>query len=203
MNKIVFIHIPKTAGTSVIDIINKHKYRYECKGHYPQIIEYFICCFIKRYIIDIEHLSPRTLVPKNVKTFAVVRNPYTRLISAYNYLIKGGAKTELDLNYQTILSKFSTFEDFIKNIKWLQTQIVHLVPQYIFICNDKNRIIVDKIIKFENLREELIEFDPIFEQLKHNNESQKTVDEINLTKKIRDSIYKVYKLDFEILGYSR
>lgn len=202
-NKIIFIHIPKTAGSSVLDIINTNV-NYLYKGHAEKIIYITKYYFLNQPVIDYSELSPKSWFQNNLKSFAIIRNPYYRLISAYNYII------DPDLNkgpnaskYRNLLLKYENFSDFLKDLEYVQTQIVHFVPQYIFLCNEHDTIIVNKVIKFENLREELVSFDPIFEKLKHKNKSEEITSDVFLTKKNMKIIYNAYKKDFEIFNYSK
>jgi hypothetical protein len=68
-NKIGFHHVPKTAGTSI--------------RHYLSMVlseEYTI---LGTQHVPIEKIYNK--IPKNMKVFTVIRNPYERLISLYNY----------------------------------------------------------------------------------------------------------------------
>ena len=181
--KKLFIHIPKTAGTSVLDITAKNK-NYLCKLH------------DNIHTLNIQHISQfRTMF-----SFCIVRNPYERTISAYNFLKNKCANLNaIEKSYKIMLSKYETFMNFLEDLPILQTKIIHLVPQYKFVCDDQGNILVNSVIKMENLSELQI-IDPIFVHLPHSNKSKKSM--INLTQEMKQIIYNVYKKDFEIFQYS-
>src|SRR3989304_5485024 len=110
-----FIHIPKAAGSSIYQIIGENN-----------TIKY--CAHIRA---------------TDIHTFAITRNPYDRIISAYFYLIQGGGKNELDLRYCEMLKKYSSFKDFLLHIEADNLlEILHLRPQSYFLCNDEGKVIV-------------------------------------------------------------
>uniref|UniRef100_A0A6C0ADQ6 Sulfotransferase domain-containing protein n=1 Tax=viral metagenome TaxID=1070528 RepID=A0A6C0ADQ6_9ZZZZ len=179
---IIFVHIPKTAGTSVLELISNNP-NYKIIGHYPKLIDNKI--FINNSII------------KDENSFCIVRNPYDRFLSAYNYLYHGGNKTNLDLSYQEIILSMS-FEDFINNLEEYIFLIIHFVPQYVFVCEGDE--ILTKICKFENLKNDLIKIDFVFENLEHLNKSEHI---FNLNAYLKEKIYKIYEKDFLLFGYDK
>ena len=85
---------------------------------------------------------------------------------------------------------------------YYQRKIVHFIPQYLYICNEYDKIIIDKVIKFENLKEELVSMDKIFLNLNHINKSPEN-SFIILNESEKDTIYNFYRKDFEIFGYEK
>ena len=189
--KTFFIHIPKTAGTSVTDIINNNE-NYIYIGHYPILLENGFIDMNKLFFFN-------NFNNLDCKSFAVVRNPYTRLISAFTYLKKGGNGDILDLQYQELLNGYN-FEDFVLNLNFFIKKIVHLIPQHVYICNGNN-ILVTHLCKFENLNEDLKKVDSIFDNLPHLNKSSNDILVHNLSFNIKIKIYLTYKKDFELFGY--
>jgi hypothetical protein len=144
---LLFIHIPKNAGTWVRKMLpgsnggHDHLSLIEIRKHYPELVQ-------------------------KCTTFAIVRNPWERVVSMYNFHfntnkmdIKGWGVYGLN-----ILKKHNvkTFEDFVRllfdhrdNIRGLG-EIVWEKQMY-FITDEKNKVIVDKIIRIENLHNEIIE----------------------------------------------
>tara|TARA_Y100000991_G_C21961167_1_gene344568 strand:+ start:196 stop:903 length:708 start_codon:yes stop_codon:yes gene_type:complete len=183
--KFLFIHIPKTGGTSFREIFFNFKY-----------IDHFNC---------LNHSYKN----ENKKKITIVRNPYDRCLSAYLYLKKGGMKNDLDLNYQKKLLKYNTFKDFLIDLNILtnkEKKIIHLVPQYKFIEDDSG-ILVDKILYLENIDNDIkklckelnIKCPPKF--LKKNTNKHKDY-KTYYDKETQDLVYNFYKRDFELLGYS-
>lgn len=147
----IFIHIPKTAGNT----INKH-----CKStigftkiftHYPTYLN-----DNDDNNIDIDKLKFKNYpLYHTYYSFAFVRNPYDRLISAYNYLYNGGYHNKIDRDYCKLLKSYESFEKFINDLNKLKNMIVHLVPQHIFICNDNDDIIINFVGKYETLNQDI------------------------------------------------
>src|SRR5947207_15002237 len=134
----IFIHIPKTAGINTINYLKKHKQEVIIIRHIPVYIN---------DQIDVKRLNAMS---KNINfntsyVFTFVRNPYTRVLSAYNYLFNGGIKTSFDLSYQKIIKTYQKSKDDIENflsfladIEKHKKTIVHFVPQHEYIThNDK------------------------------------------------------------------
>jgi hypothetical protein len=142
---LLFIHIPKNAGTWVRRMLpgsnggHDHVSLYEIRKHYPDLVE-------------------------KCTTFAIVRNPWERVVSMYNFHFN---TNKMDIKGwgvygMNILKKHhvKTFEDFVRllfkhraNIRCLG-EIVWEKQMY-FITDDENSVIVDKIIRMENLHEEI------------------------------------------------
>ena len=186
--KIVFIHIPKNCGTSVIKFM-EHDKNFKSVDHNP---------VFKGQRLFVEKYNYKNIKHNCDKSFAIVRNPYERFLSAYNYLIQGGMNSELDLGYKNIISKL-TLDEFIDNLDEFKYQIIHFLPQHLFIC-DGEKILIDFVCKFENLKDDLIQIDPKFENLHHLNKSNKIFD---LNEMQKEKIYKNYESDFLIFGYEK
>ena len=76
-HKFIFIHIPKTAGTSLCNIFLKEKaYIHTKKGRYYQSHE---------SVNDLEITNSEEM--DKYFTFSFVRNPFRRLVSYYNFKI--------------------------------------------------------------------------------------------------------------------
>ena len=145
-----FIHIPRTGGTSLVEIFGK-KSKYDLEnlsGHYKKnkLLYVLTHCTIKN-LVDLGLIKQENL--KNFYTFTCVRNIFDKLVSIYFQY--GGS------------DRFSSFDKFINEIsiyleKWktrdiyeptLSTAIDNLfIPQKEFICIN-NEVVVNEIFRFE------------------------------------------------------
>ena len=135
-------------------------------------------------------------------SFTIVRNPYNRFLSAYNYLYGEGIGSTLDKKYSTILKSYESFEHFVNNLHILKFEIVHLVEQNIFVCDTQDNIIVDFVGKYENLDQDIKKVSIVNTlHLCIKNKSQKYVNDI--PDELKQKIYQEYKKDFIIFGYDK
>ena len=119
--KTCYVHIPKTGGSSIEYILFN---RYNTSEHCS--IEYY-----KNYF--------------GYYIFSIVRNPYMRIISVYNYYSKGGNQSESDKN----IIKNTSLDDFLSRCK----NKGHLKTQFSFLKNSDKKL--DYIGKFENYKDEV------------------------------------------------
>lgn len=184
--KCIFVHIPKCAGVS----INKCLFGNLAGGHRT----------IRDYQIA---FKPREFV--SFFKFTVVRNPWDRLFSAYNFLRAGGFNEADRLWASKNLSAFSNFNEFVLN--WLNEKnvfsYIHFRPQYYYVCI-KSKPLVDYILHFENLSqdfENFCNFLNINNRLKHYNKKNHVHYVKIYTKETIDIVQKVYRKDIEIFKY--
>lgn len=183
----IFIHVPKAAGVSINNAI------------YGRPLGHF-------YAKDIQNLCPNTF--DDIFTFSVVRHPVDRLYSAYSFSRKGGTsimgmhKRDYYINHPD----FKTFERFVRS--WLKKQDVSKIdgvfrPQYLYLFDDSKNLLIDKFYKLERIE---WNFDEISKKigkpfiLDHHNKSDRK--NIEISDELRETIYEIYKQDFELLGYS-
>lgn len=184
----IFIHIPKSAGTSISRTLYGRTV-----GHY------------------------RAILYKNISTteyekyfkFSIVRNPWDRLVSAYTFVVQNGSKHVRPLPNEIYKSEsFSTFDKFIT--EWLPYQNLFEIdvvfcPQYHFICDNKGKVIVDYIGKFENIDSAM---EDVSKQLGCNINLKK-LNASDRNKNYRDYytdetikiVSELYKKDIELFSY--
>lgn len=128
----IYIHIPRAAGTSVAtaifgrEVVHWALKDYEATG--VDLSEYW--------------------------KFTIVRNPWDRLVSTYEYLKRGGmARYPYDQAMGSLITRRRfTFERFVK--EWLpgrEYSYIHFFPQTHFISTRENDIGVDFLGRFESL----------------------------------------------------
>ena len=188
---VLFIHIPKAAGMSI------------CKSLYKGEIGH-------KRAIDFYRADRSTFGRLN--KFTIVRDPYTRLCSAYNFLLHGGMEGYYyDKEFSKFLNQFESFESFV--FDWLaidgnKYRYMHFIPQTEFLLiNDS--LAVDKIGKVEELPSFIHEINKLWGldlEVKKENKSKVNLiskDYINKNIKLKEVIYEIYKSDFEYLNYDR
>ena len=179
-NKFIFFHLPKNAGSAVSDFLNKKENYYKSKKIISKILKKFsrrdnfffdpyqnkIHLFRSHVPINyIENIISPTIFNGYFK-FAVVRNPFSRFVSRYNYTKLVTKNKNLD---------FTKFLINHLNEKLITDQ------QYKFLLKKDGTIGVNKILKFENLNNDLNEI------------SDKINTNLNNFKKINASTFDDYK----------
>ena len=168
--KIIFVHIPRTGGTS----IEKNLWRNEFNEDFTfemndekHLLQGFVDKYRNKYQSDgLQHLTLdniKKIYPNEVKnffTFCFIRNPYSRIASAYCEVMK----YRKDLRDFLVLYKDSSFKHFIRLIK--KNPHTHWMPMHnFFLTEDMNFI-----GKFENFSEDLVKLEKLsnIEFLKKN-----------------------------------
>ncbi len=151
--KFIFVHIQKTGGSS---------------------IEYVLRQFDPTALREIPHerdpqnwLKGRHVFARQIRDyvglkvwnsyfkFAFVRNPWDRLVSWYNMIkLRGDKKITPNNFWRYVLAHSHNFETFIKNCPSIITQLdgdkrSTAFNQVDYICDEKGRIIVDYIGRYE------------------------------------------------------
>lgn len=172
-HKHIFIHIPKCGGSSIEEKFQEIGDRPIFKNgsiavinnHTPQHCTYL-------------ELKKLNMIPEDYKVFTVVRHPFDRFISEFNYR-KTFAKYSKDLDY------FS--KEFFTTDRW----DAHNYSSTSFIegCEEIT------ILKYENLEQEFLNYFG-FPLNKRILVSEKFCDISDLTDNIKDLIYKNWSADF-------
>lgn len=179
-----FIHIPKNAGTS----------------------------FIKQYCNDDQkgHWAVRDLNIDPKKTVAIVRNPYDRLVSVYeynkmkeNYWHSFSNKTKYGIAPLYDFCSKHDFGDFVEAVTTGKLTNNHLQPQYTWVLTRDNKV-ETKIAKLENLNEDMTEILQTKIELGVVNKSDRKKDwNEYYTKELKEKVYNFYKLDFLVFKYEK
>jgi len=128
-DKILFVHIPKTAGSSISKILDDSNLD-NWNRAWP------------RHHDPYSYLKEVNVIDSSVFSFAVVRNPYTRTYSCYKQYNKTN---------KTNISFIEYLNNIKQNIISPISPLLHL-PQSFYVM-DGSTVQVDKIYKFENLKE--------------------------------------------------
>lgn len=189
---IVFIHVPKAAGTSV----NQALYG-QFMGHV--------------HASDIQRWGSARL--NALPSVAITRNPWDRLVSAYRFAKLGrgiGGKVQAGVRNprQYQVPAFANFDSFVT--QWLaQRDVARLdgifQPQWPFVCNEDGRTLVDHLGRIEDLPPTL-EFIRAASgsavQLEWSNRSGDANDYRDFyTPDLARLVGQIYRRDVELFGY--
>ena len=191
-DKVIFIHIPKTAGISISENLDNKRCLdlnlYAVHGHE-----------LAKNIVTSEH--------KNRIILGIVRNPYNRLISLYNFFY---GKKDILLNSYVdyIIHPAFTFQYFILNFeKEFYKKSSALFTCFDYVMDDNNNLIPTDIIKFENLQTEYNDFCKKYNIqtniLEHKNENKIKKQDITsiYTREMLDIVNKIFYNDFVTFNY--
>lgn len=196
-HKIIFIGIPKNASHGILATLSNLTDRHHDHASYIQTYQ--------------EHDND---LLDTYKSLAVVRNPYDRAYSCWNFLVK----------IEELESKFNihSFEEYIYALESKSYFNSHspeeeltmhelTYPQHKFITF-KNHILVDHIIKYENINQEWDDFIKehnktaqfkVTKTLKKHNSME--YDEPDWRKVYTPEMYNIvnefYKKDFKLFNY--
>tara|TARA_R100000781_G_C4033796_1_gene111516 strand:- start:25 stop:690 length:666 start_codon:yes stop_codon:yes gene_type:complete len=214
--KLIFVHIPKNAGTSI-------------KAFFGAVEDNVVKEFHKhRTIKEIKNENPEAY--NSYKKFAIVRNPYERMVSWYayinSYLLHNDLLNVYDYNSNIVETKkpeISGFKKFIKNpeietweYNFNHTYLKANIPGYTIpqpkVSSSRLKLLkpqcywVDetvKILRYENLKEELENFLGIKINLDKLNKSSRDDILAYYDKDSLDIVYEKYKEDFKKFNYKK
>lgn len=213
--KFIFIHVPKTAGWSIMDALTPF-----ARDRKRSMFRSFSRRLPIRENVEAAHFrvhdTARTVIDKlgrdvfdQFHSFAFVRNPFEHAVSHYEYMkqyrIKPTAKKVGAMSFEEYL-RYRKLKPF-----WNDTLFARLPDQTHFIDDDEGRIAIKEVLQFENLAED---FKSVVEKLELENV---TLPYVNKTKTKSDKkptnayyspacidlVLEIYDRDFENFGYSR
>ena len=189
---IVFVHVPKAAGTSINQAL------------YGRFMGHARACEIRKWGSAALNALP---------SFAVTRNPWDRLVSAYRFAKRGhgiGGAYQAAVNFpnQYDRPEFESFPLFVK--EWLADRNVTELdgifqPQSLFVCNASGTILVDHVGSLDNLRstEDFIRRHlPNAPSIGFSNRSGQRLDYRSYyTGDLAEIVARIYRNDIETFGY--
>jgi chondroitin 4-sulfotransferase 11 len=192
-HKFIFVHIPKCAGTSIENLFTPDVNWWLRKTNLGSE-QHLTIGEMKRINKYNEHLS-------TYFKFSVIRNPWSRFLSAYKFAKNGFRKTrcsfkEFCLNTQKNCPQKGPHKPYYRYIK---------TQQFDYLCDGSGEIVVDFICKLENLQEDFnIICDKIGiprKQLPHTNKSKHKHYTEYYDEETRQIVAEKYKKDIEYFGY--
>lgn len=205
---ILFIWIPKTAGTSVFKSLNNNLDMQKRKRQKEFL------SFPNKGAVTFGHVSYSNLLALgavsqefhlNSYKFCFVRNPYKRAVSLFNYFIQ-----------EKIIDHDLEFEAFI-DLVYLNRPPIGLYnrrgisqsnPQSDWIFGNNNKLLVDDIFKVEEIEKFYSLIEKKYKKKiikKISNESKKIISFEDICQKnsVLKKIELIYSRDFDLFGYDR
>ena len=180
-HNIIFIRVPRTASTSIGNVS-------------------FIGNGSHTRAINIRKIVGRNLrgcpLYNDMFKFGFTRNPWDRLLSGYSYKKDSVNRGE--------------FNEFVKGIDgakihlWDQSNPFYLVPQWRYLCDEHERILVDFVGRYENLQEDwekVCQKLGMYEDLQFYNMGKQLPYKEYYTEETREKVFELYKEDIEIFDY--
>lgn len=191
----LFVHIQKTAGTSITECLHKidgtkiigNSHSFISHNSVEKLDDYFKFCF--------------------------VRNPWDRLVSWYNMMVTKRTHNDFSsylLNNSNNFSEFLELTDVIYETCYLEWDKMIPYPKSIsfnqldYISDNDGNILVDFIGRFENINED---YNKIMKEigsnypLPHLNKFDHKDYRNYYTDKDIEKVYNLYKRDIDYFGY--
>ena len=183
--KLLFVHIPKTGGTSIesqMGALNKKGCGYgitkgkamqhytvnECREHFPITDDYW--------------------------SFSIVRDPYTRFVSDYHWN-KGHCKCKSVDEFLCLAERVVKGDLYSENVYY-----DHFMPQHKFLCDVSGNVLVDRVFRFEIFKD--ISSEPRLKIINTNTKRNKgSSNKIQLNEEQKSRVRQLYAKDFELFGY--
>lgn len=209
--KVIFIHIPKCAGTSIEKFLGMAtpKQFFSYRPIKELNIPAYNADTLERRPQHLTALQLRNILPTNIFNdyykFTVVRNPYQRLLSEYCYI--HDTPTEKTAEFRNI--SFDSFVDKVLALDKADKLVKfdgHLDRQVDYILDEKGDVMVDAIFKFESIDDctrELQARTGIMAELPHSRATSLIDAKREISTETKEKIYEYYKDDFILLDYER
>jgi hypothetical protein len=150
-HKFIFIHLPKTGGTSVINYFSNNNLGKHLSVWENEIHESGIKKGLRKHITASQLKKIRPTIFKRFKTYAIVRNPWDLVVSWYTYV----KRLPSDSPRSTANCSFPYFIHKMKHV-WNgygePNNTATGITQFDYVSNEKGNIIVNKILKYEHLK---------------------------------------------------
>ena len=201
--KILFIHIPKTAGSSIEIFFNMQRREMFYQSS-------------PAYTIDTVRYAPQHFTAEIMKKkfpqfdmyfkFAFVRNPYDRLLSEYYFMHQG--RRGIDINFFNNIPRFErwAFGYLNKKGKEFTNCYCHKIEQYRYLYDGTGKQLIYSIGKYENLQEDFNKILKIMDyqgsgKLMKSQSAKYDKNKKLLTDKVKHRIKDVYYADFKLFNY--
>ena len=180
-----FIHVPKTAGTAVIQWLQRNR---------------IDCLYGRTKNLQPLHMHRsadywRSIDPESTIYITVIRHPFTRMVSYYNYCFRSNPVVDFQ---QFVMDQFGLGETGAINGWNIPNP---WIPQTAYLTDPQGKILVDRMFRQENLQQELYVYFGIKDPTPRVNVSTMTDYRSYATKELLDRCWRYFRDDFDCFGY--
>jgi len=200
--RFVFVHVPKSGGTSVVQALGRYEDRawqkWLWRRAFPRLLTpawrrrfrrefnltHMRAAELKRLVADYEQLY----------RFGFVRNPWDRHVSLYEY----GRQTPARLVYEQ--RKRQTFDEYLAELRESPTG-----RQASWFYDDTGTLLVDFVGRFETLKEDFrraCDAIGVEAELPHLNPSRRRDYRTYYSDEARELVARIDRRDIELFGYT-
>ncbi len=201
-HNLIFIHIPKCAGTSIEYLFNIKPFDWKT------VDESKLVGLDIKNNLPLQHASPQELIDlkyltyndfKEKHSFAIVRNTYDRLVSAYLFML---SISKIRGSFENYLTKSAQFKTAIEK----NGRYTHLRSQLDYLFFDDGKQAVKDIFSFEELSSQLpkylqTNFRKDFSQLRHEKRAKRKHYSFYYNRKTIQLVDKIYSREIEFFKY--
>lgn len=213
-SKLIHVHIPKTAGTFIERSLREREEVefWSSSQRSPQYANNRWYEFQHLTLSELSKFAKNKLV--GYQSFAVLRNPYERLVSEFQWrwnLLESG------LNIDGVF--FKSFDDLIDaipldiNLNWdyhisqanrrFSNFLIHIRPQKDYVCNVDGSIGVDQLVRHETINPDLNKFLlPLDIEIPNIRNPREAKHPAYFHKRIVNLVNEIYEADFTLGGYT-
>jgi len=205
-NRVIFIHIPKCAGSSVEYYFGVKPFdwktpNYENLTGWCPKRKIHLHHATAKQLLELDLINEKTW--KEYTKFTIVRNPWSRVVSDYLWMLKDCGIHD---SFENFILKKGKFKHILNDSENMSYRGDHITTQLDFISIN-NKIVVDNILKFENIKSEF----PLFlkkvnlatKPLPHDKKGEKFFSHYShfYKNKELELIRQIYKSDIKLFNY--
>lgn len=221
-HKFIFVHVPKSAGTSVTELFSQYSTYRDLEVGGTLLGEALQNEFKRRFGLT-KHATAAEIrevvgdeLWSSYFTFGVVRNPYARAQSTFHFMKRWRGNKEMDR--LKFLEKMPDFRSYALSPK-MKKKAAHrlLWSQTQWLCDADGQPVVNRVARLESLDDDLAQIQAAIPGLVQGadvaqsapKKNKSAADDDALLQLLRDdpeveqALYEAYEDDFKAFGYPR
>ncbi|MBR9910204.1 MAG: sulfotransferase family protein [Gammaproteobacteria bacterium] len=206
-HRLIFIHIPKCAGSSIGSFYSEGK-----KFNWEEPDYEYLYGWCPKRQIHLQHATAKQLLDTDLITediwnsyhkFTIIRNPWDRSYSDYMWIMKD---RNIRGSFKEYITKSGSFTEPLQNKHSKNYRGDHLIPQSDFFATE-GKYAVDYVFRFENLLESIKTINSCIQLEKdfsiHEKRNKKRLGHYSLfyTNSKKRLVNRFFGVDIEKFGY--